>query len=313
MQRGTGSGLPKSLGSGRLSAESSGIWGMAVTALRISPAKSGLIAAALTIGAGAWLLFAPGTRPKVAAAGPEAGLPAACPRHSRTGPPDYHELQTSDQLTITVRTPSDYDSTRAYPLLVVFPPAGYNRNGSEKFYGLTSEATRRGFIVAFSDHRSLSPTAVSQQSKVAATVASFYCVNEAAVTYLGHSDGGSMAEGIPAYIRDAGAAPRSIIASAAGITGEDLAAMPCPSIASVMIVHSRTDERFPGFGRDAAAYWGRCAGCKSADLGAPLQGCREFTGCAPGRRVTYCESSQPHKSWPSMNDAMLDFIRAAGS
>jgi len=37
--------------------------------------------------------------------------------------------------------------------------------------------------------------------------------------------------------------------------------------------------------------------------------CRDFLGCAEGRRVTYCETSLPHKRWPSMNTAMLDFIQ----
>jgi polyhydroxybutyrate depolymerase len=271
-----------------------------------------LITAVVVIAAAGWLFLVPG-RPKVAAAGPGAGLTAACPPGSRSGPPDFYELQTSDQLTITVRTPSDYDPTRAYPLLVVFPPAGYNRLGSEIFYGLTPEATRRGFIVAYSDHRSLSPAAVSQQANVGATVASFFCINEASIAYLGHSDGGSMAEGIPAYIPDPGARPHSIVASAAGITGDDLATMACPSIASVMIVHNRQDERFPNFGRSAAAYWGRCAACTPTDLNTLTDGCRGFSGCSKGRRVTYCETSLPHKNWPAMNGTMLDFIQGGAA
>jgi len=258
---------------------------------------------------GLWFFLVPGW-PKVAAAGPHAGIPGACSPGSRTGRADlYDNLQTSDQLTITVRTPSDYDPTRAYPLLVVFPPAGYERRGSELFYGLTPEATGRGFIVAYSDHVRLSPSGVAEQAKVAATVASLFCVDETAIAYLGHSDGGLMAEGIPAYISK-GVTPRSIVASAAGITGDDLAAMACPSIASVLIVHSRTDERFPeDYGHGAAAYWGRCAACAPADLTTLADGCRDFTGCAQGRRVTYCQTSLPHKRWPSMNAAMLDFIQ----
>jgi len=225
-------------------------------------------------------------RPNIPAAGP-AGIAAACGPGSRTGHAGlYDNLQTSDTLTIAVRTPSDYDPTRAYPLLVVFPPAGYNRRGSEIFYDLTTEATRRGFIVAYSDHLSLSPSAVSQQAKVAATVASFFCVDESSIAYLGHSDGGAMAEGIPVYVPKAGAAPRCVVASAAGMTGQDLAAMPCPSIPAVMIVHSRNDERFPDFGRGAAAYWGRCAACAPTDLNALADGCRNFSGCAEGRTLT---------------------------
>ena len=270
---------------------------------------AGLIATVGIVASGLWFFLVP-ARPKVAAAGPQSGIPAACSPGSRTGHADlYDNLQTSDRLTIAVRTPSDYDPTRAYPLLVVFPPAGYHRRQSEIFYGLTTEATQRGFIVAYSDHIGLSPGAVLQQAKVAATLTSFFCVDELSIAYLGHSDGGLMAEGIPASISNAGPAPRSIVASAAGITSQDLATMACPSIPAVMIVHSRTDERFPDFGRGAAAYWGRCAACAPADLNGLADGCRDFTGCALGRRVTYCETSLPHRRWPSMNTAMLDFIQ----
>jgi polyhydroxybutyrate depolymerase len=268
-----------------------------------------LIATVVIVAAGAWV-FLPSARPKVAAAGSESGIAAACSPGSRTGRADlYDNLQTSDRLTIAVRTPSDYDPTRAYPLLVVYAPAGFNRRQSETFYGLTTEATRRGFIVAYSDHIALSPTAVSRQAKVAATVASFFCVDEASIAYLGHSDGGLMAEGIPAYVPKVGAAPHSIVASAAGMTSEDLASMACPSIPAVLIVHSRTDERFPDFGRGAAAYWGRCAACAPENLTTLAGSCRDFSGCAGGRRVTYCETFLPHKRWPSMNTAMLDFIQ----
>jgi polyhydroxybutyrate depolymerase len=268
-----------------------------------------LIALALILALGLLVFSAP-SRPKVAAAGAESGIAAACSLGSRTGHADLDaNLQTSDRLTFAVRTPSNYDPTRVYPLLVVYPPAGFNRRQSENFYDLTTEATRRGFIVAYSDHIGLSPTAVAQQAKVAATVASFFCVDEASIAYLGHSDGGLMAEGIPAYAPKAGAAPHSIVASAAGITSEDLGSMACPSIPAVMIVHSRTDERFPDFGRRTAAYWGRCAACAPANLNALADGCRDFSGCAEGRRVTYCETSLPHKRWPSMNTAMLDFIQ----
>jgi polyhydroxybutyrate depolymerase len=211
--------------------------------ISVSRQTAALIATVLILAFGLLVFSAP-ARPKVAAAGPESGIAAACSPGSRTGRADLNDnLQTSDQLTFAVRTPSNYDPTRAYPLLVVFPPAGYNRRRSETFYDLTTEATRRGFIVAYNDHRVLSPTAVSQQAKVAATVASFFCVDEASIAYLGHSDGGSMAEGIPAYVPKASAAPHSIVASAAGITSEDLATMACPSIPAVLIVHSRADER----------------------------------------------------------------------
>ncbi len=277
--------------------------------MSVSRQTAALIAMVLIVAVGLLVFLAP-ARPKVATAGPESGTAAACSPGSRTGRADLTDnLQTSDQLTFAVRTPSNYDPTRAYALLVVFPPAGFNRRKSETFYDLTTEATGRGFIVAYSDHKGLSPTAVSQQAKVAATAASFFCIDEASIAYLGHSDGGSMAEGIPAYAPKASAAPHSIVASAAGITSEDLGSIACPPIPAVLIVHSRADERFPDFGRGTASYWGRCAACAPEKLDALADGCRDFSGCAGGRRVTYCETSLPHKRWPSMNTAMLDFIQ----
>jgi polyhydroxybutyrate depolymerase len=148
----------------------------------VSRRTAAVIATVVIVVFGLWFFLVP-ARPKVAAAGPESGIAAACNPGSRTGHADLNDnLQTSDRLTIAVRTPSNYDPTRAYPLLVVYPPAGFNRRQSETFYDLTTEATRRGFIVAYSDHKALSPTAVSQQAKVAATVASFFCVDEASIS-----------------------------------------------------------------------------------------------------------------------------------
>jgi len=186
--------------------------------ISLSRQTAALIAMVLIVAFGLLVFSAP-ARLKVAAAGPESGIAAACSPGSRMGHAGLDDnLQTSDRLTLAVRTPSNYDPTRAYPLLVVFPPAGYNRRQSETFYDLTTEATRHGFIVAYSDHLALSPTAVSRQAKVAATVASFFCVDEASIAYLGHSDGGLMAEGIPAYIGKSSITPHSIVASGAGIT-----------------------------------------------------------------------------------------------
>jgi polyhydroxybutyrate depolymerase len=78
-----------------------------------------VIATVVIVAIGLLVFWRP--RPKVAAAG-QAGIAAACDPGSRTGHADlYDNLQTSDRLTIAVRTPSDYDPTRAYPLLVVYP------------------------------------------------------------------------------------------------------------------------------------------------------------------------------------------------
>ncbi|WOJ90595.1 hypothetical protein RZS28_04690 [Methylocapsa polymorpha] len=282
--------------------------------LSLSRLAIALIAAfALTAFGVRFFLPAP-ARPDAASAGLDVGVASACSPGSRAGQAGLDDsVKTADGLKITVRTPSDYDPTRAYPLLVVYPPAGQDRRGAEIFYGLTTEATGRGFIVAYSDHLRLSRQAVSQQAKVASTVESLFCVDPASIAYVGHSDGATMAEGITASVPDSGVAPRAIVASAAGITREDLDTLPCPSVASVLIVHSRADALFPDFGRGAAAYWGQCAACAPLDLEGIAEGCRDFSGCAAGRRVAYCETGGPHSRWPGMNAAMLDFIQGAAA
>ncbi|SFK83216.1 poly(3-hydroxybutyrate) depolymerase [Methylocapsa palsarum] len=281
--------------------------------MRLSWRELSLIAALAAFSFGVWVWSAP-PRPEVGAAGRDVGLAAACDSGGRTGRAGLDDnVATSDGLRITVRTPSNYDSTRAYPLLVVYPPAGYDRQKSEIFYGLTPDATRRGFIVSYSDHLRLSRQAVAQQAKVAATVASLFCVDPTSVAYLGHSDGATIAEGITASLLGSGAAPRAIVASAAGITREDLAMLPCPSVPAVLIVHSRADALFPDFGRSAAAYWAQCASCAPADLEGVAEGCRDFSACAEGRRVAYCATAGPHSRWPAMNAAMLDFIQGVAA
>jgi len=54
-----------------------------------------------------------------------------------------------------VRTAHNDGPTRALALLIVLAPAGHGRDRSEQFAGLTREATARGFIVAYADHRPL--------------------------------------------------------------------------------------------------------------------------------------------------------------
>ncbi|MCZ6665297.1 MAG: hypothetical protein O7B81_08330, partial [Gammaproteobacteria bacterium] len=52
-------------------------------------------------------------------------------------------------IRFNLRTPSNYDATRAHPLLVVYAAATHGAAGSERFTGLTREATGRGIIVAY--------------------------------------------------------------------------------------------------------------------------------------------------------------------
>ena len=121
------------------------------------------------------------------------------------------------------------------------------------FYDLTTEATRRGFIVAYSDHKVCRPRPSrnrrrwlrpSRAFSVSMKRRSLISVIPMAAPWPRVS---------PLTPPKASATPHSIVASAAGITSEDLGSMACPSIPAVLIVHSRADERFPDFGRGTAS------------------------------------------------------------
>jgi polyhydroxybutyrate depolymerase len=259
---------------------------------------------------GSFWLRSPPPPPQVEAAGAQAGIPEACARGSRAGPADLDKkIRTADGLHVVVRTPKDYDPERAYPLIVVYPPARMSPRRSEFFYDLTTQATSRGFILAYSNHMPLTREAIAAQAKVAATVQKLFCIDGAAITFLGHSDGGSIAEGLVTFGRSFTAPPENVVASAAGVTRADLAEAACPRVPAIMIVHNPADRLFPDFGRAAAEYWRRCASCSATRARKTKSGCMEFKGCSDGRRVVYCETRAPHSAWPQLNAEILNFIQ----
>jgi polyhydroxybutyrate depolymerase len=215
---------------------------------------------------------------------------------------------TEDGLHFVVDAPTDYDPTQGYPLLVVFPPAGHTRHSAEGYYDITRQATRAGFVVAFSDHLPLSRAAIAQQAKVAEAVAEGWCIDPREVAFLGHSDGGTVAEGVALMHGQSRLPPRAIIASAAGMLRSDLEAEGCPAPLDVVIVHNPADELFPDYGRDAAAFWAGCMGCAVETSASDVAGCRDYHGCANGQRVRYCEVSTGHANFPDIISSVLDFF-----
>lgn len=76
----------------------------------------------------------------------------------KTGASD--DEKTDDGIYFSVRTPTNYNDTIAHPLLMVYAPAGRDSNDSEELTYLTKEATGAGFVIAYADHRPLSPDIV---------------------------------------------------------------------------------------------------------------------------------------------------------
>ncbi len=209
-----------------------------------------------------------------------------------------------------VKTPANYDPTRAHPLIVVYAPRFVSRTLSERFVGLTHDATAEGFLIAYADSRTLSPPAIDDLGTVPERIALRWCVDERRVFFTGHSDGGTVSTAL-AVLGKAPLAPAAIAPSAAGFRREDLEGYACPPPLSVMVLHNRDDGLFPGYGAGAASWWVKCNGCEVERPEKREDGCVSYPACASGVTTLDCESEGSHLDWPARNRALLDFFLSA--
>lgn len=211
---------------------------------------------------------------------------------------------------VSVRVPTNYDREQRHPLLVVFAPAGMNRFQSESYYALTTAATARGFVVAYSSAGPLSKATFAAQAQVADAVAQQWCVDLDRVAFVGHSDGASTAYGI-ALLEHQAVQPKAMFLSGAGIDGKDLSDYACPATRSVIVSHGRRDTHFQGFGREASSWWSKCFHCEGNRSRQVASNCTEALGCMQGARLVFCEPDAQHEDAPKVDEFDLDFIEQA--
>jgi len=214
---------------------------------------------------------------------------------------------SADGIRYMIRTPSNYDATFAHPLLMVYAPAGQGRWGTERFMGLTTMATGAGFVVSYADHKQLNIPTVEQLGTIPGLVAKEWCIDEKRVFVTGHSDGGTASMALAVLDKTkkilAATAP-----SAAGWRGKDLESFQCPDPIPIMIMHSKNDSLFPGWGAQTSAWWAGCNQCDITKTKTVEGGCRAYQGCASGGAVLYCEGTGSHRDWPNLNRVMLEFF-----
>ncbi len=208
-----------------------------------------------------------------------------------------------------VKTPANYNATITHPLLMVYAPARMNRHESEDFVSLTQEATSAGFIVAYADHRAMSPDTIEKLAEIPGLIEKKWCVDHKRIFLTGHSDGGTTAMAI-AFINGTKHIPAAIAPSAAGIRGEDLKAYQCPNPLPIMLMHSSQDTHFPGYGKEAIQWWAGCNGCEMLSLVKDAEGCVAYRGCKNNVTTRYCEGTGTHSEWPGNNTAIIDFFRS---
>jgi len=220
-----------------------------------------------------------------------------------------NDEQTPAGIRYMVKTPVNYLATIAHPLLMVYPPGGKNRYESEEYMYLTQEATAAGFIVAYADHRTMTPKAIEELAEIPGLIEQKWCIDKKRTFLTGHSDGGTTAMAI-AFINGTKHIPAAIAPSAMGIRGEDLKAYLCPNPLPVMVMHSSQDTLFPGYGKEAIQWWAACNGCDAAPPVKDADGCVSYRGCKNKVTTRYCEGTGAHSKWPGNNKAIIDFFKS---
>jgi polyhydroxybutyrate depolymerase len=121
-----------------------------------------------------------------------------------------NDEQTPAGIRYMVKTPVNYNANIAHPLLMVYAPAQTNRYESEDFVHLTQEATAAGFIVAYADHRTMTPKAIEELAEIPGLIEKKWCIDKKQTFLTGHSDGGTIAMGI-AFINGTKHIPRQLL------------------------------------------------------------------------------------------------------
>jgi len=231
---------------------------------------------------------------------------ACAPRQPAT---DAFHFRTPQGLEVQIRAPANYRPDQRHPLLVVYAGAGMTPRATERLTGLTPVATSAGYLVAYPQHVRPSRAALRKLATIPQAVAARHCIDEARISLTGHSDGGTTATAL-AVMPDTPFRVASVVPSAAGFTGQDLEAFACPAPTPVMVFHGVEDRLFPGWGREASAWWARCNTCRGEELVPAAGTCRSYRNCtAP---TYYCEGPQGHARWPQDAARQLTrFIRDA--
>ena len=210
-------------------------------------------------------------------------------------------------IRYNVRAPINYDPTRHHGLIVVFAPAGASAVQTEKLMGFTQLATGAGYLVAYADHATLGPAAVQELATIPARIVEKWCVDPNRVFLTGHSDGGTISH-IAALLPEMRKTVTGIAPSAAGVVAGDLQFYGCREPLPVMIMHSKNDALFPGFGRQTADWWARCNQCEIEQQAPLANGCIAYRHCAKPAPTWYCEGDAGHRAWPNRNATMLEFF-----
>ena len=218
---------------------------------------------------------------------------------------DHLLVKLDKNRTFTVTTPSNYRKDYTHPLLMVWAPSGFSENLSERFTGLTAQATEQGYIVVYARSIPLGKKALAQLATLVNEVTQTWCVDENRIFYTGHSDGGTVSNAL-AVMPDLPRRPTAIAPSAMGMQGQDMNEFPCPGPTPIMLMHNRNDSHFPNYGESVANWWAQCNRCSEIKIASAYPMCDTYQGCAAP--TLFCQAEGGHGHWPGFEHQVLNFF-----
>lgn len=219
-------------------------------------------------------------------------------------------IQAKSGFRYTLKTPLNYSSLQAWPVLIVFSPM-LDGNFMERYTGLTAPITRAGFIIAYVDSVAMNTQLITQLPELIQDITYRWCVDERRIFLAGHSDGATIAQALN-FLPDINLDELKLagfISSAAGLRQEDLQAYACPNQAiKAFVLQNSEDKHFLNFGKGAAEWWAMCQQCEKIPSKAE-EGCIVYENCQKGGVVKFCEQLGSHLKWPERHKEIIDFLK----
>jgi polyhydroxybutyrate depolymerase len=199
--------------------------------------------------------------------------------------------------------PTDYDNTRAYPLVISWHGSGVANTAFHDYLNLHAVVGNDAILVTPEclNGGSNWPNDASYFDALLEHFSSNYCIDESHVFTTGHSMGG-MHTGLIGCLR------------ADKLRADAVLAAPHPTgmcvkgnMAAMMIVG---DSDFVAKGTTEFPWWAEKNGCdKSMTTPATPDGCVDYGGCDPGTPVRTCSFSGGHEIPPWVAGAVWGFFK----
>lgn len=231
-------------------------------------------------------------------------IPAGICKQSGKNAQSGFRGKTENGFSYLVKTPLNYRSEKAWPLMLVFSPS-LNASIMERYTGLTGPVTEAGFIIVYVDNVRMNVKKISSLPEIVEDIEKNFCVDDRRVYLAGHSDGATISQALNLFPETQNQFA-GFISSAGGFRESDLHEFACPANKSVMLLQNEGDKHFKDFSSSALSWWLSCNSCDENNKRV-IDACVYYEGCGNGR-VVFCEQPGSHLSWPRRQSEMVEFI-----